>query len=361
MTFALNITQEGLFDIFASVLIFALGFMILVQYLRKKLRHLSYMWIIIFSLAVMVLANGLAVLLRSPELLIMRNYSMILLALFVVILLDSFTRDTIDPLKLSINLILSVAFVIYGSNPATVVPFYYFNGDESLMNVGIELQVVKFALLIWIAIVGIFTFWKVAAHSPRRFRGYIYLSLFGVICIGPFSLVVLFTLDLIVPGTWALTELAGSFALALGISLKSNTGFVLPFRAIRLTVITTNGGIPLFTHTWDKTSKMIDDTLFSGMIQGISGILKESVAGGEVEEIKLSNAVLLLQRAKDAKIACVLASTKTSNILRGALNQFQQRFLTTFSEALKEPNKISQFDRATDLVAQTFPFIPTYE
>ncbi len=357
----MNFTQEGFSYLLCSTIILVIGFFILAQYWQRKLRHLLYMSLDIISIGLFSLANGLAVLTLWPQFIIVRNFIIIPLALFIVVLFDSITRDATDPVKLSTTVGLSVALIIYNSDLATVVSAPFPNGDASLANVGLEIQAMKFALLGWIALVAILAFVKVAAHSPQRLRKYIYLSLFGILCIGPIGVVIVFTIETIIPGSFAVVLLGGSIAFTLGISLKSNLAFVLPFRALRLTVITTDGGVPLFTHTWAETSRMKDAILFSGMIQGVSGILKESVAEGEVEEIKLTNAVLILQRAKEANIACVLASTKTSKILRGALNQFLQRFLETFAKELKNPANTSQFDSATKIVAQTFPFIPAYE
>ncbi len=361
MLFQLNLTQEASSYLICSIAIIVVGCIIFAQYWQRKLRHLLFMSFGIISLGFFSLSNGLAVLTLWPQFIIIRNYIIIPLALFIVVLFDSITRDATDPTKLSITVGLSVALIIYNSDLSTVVSAPFPNGDASLANMGFEIQAIKFALLGWIALVAVLAFLKVAAHSPHHLRKYIYLSLFGILCIGPIGIVVVFTIEIIIPGSFAVILLGGSLALGLGISLKSNLAFVLPFRALRLTVITLDGGVPLFTHTWAVDSGMKDAILFSGMIQGVSGILKESVAEGEVEEIKLTNAVLILQRAKDANIACVLASTKTSKILRGALNLFLQRFLETFAKALKDPSNTSQFDSATKIVAQTFPFIPSYE
>ncbi len=361
MIFELNLTQEGLLFLIASSIILVIGCTLLVQYWHRKLRYLLLMALEILSVGLFSLFDGIGVVLPSPLFIVLRNYVIIPLALFIIILLDSMTRDSTDPVKLAITVGLSAALLIYNSDLTTVVPFYYSNGDASFMNAGVELQAVKFTLLIWIAIVAIFAFGRVATHSPKRFRKYIYLSLFGVMCIGPLGIMVVFTIDLVVPGAMAIVQLIGTITFALGISLKSNSAFVLPFRAITLTVLNTESGVPLFNHTWTGDVIMKDSILFSGIIQGISGILKESVSEGEVEEIKLSNAVLILQRAKDAKIACILASTKTSKLLRRALRLFLQRFLETYAKELKDPSNISQFDSATKLVTQTFPFIPAYE
>ncbi|MBN2153323.1 MAG: hypothetical protein JW839_17855 [Candidatus Lokiarchaeota archaeon] len=360
MSLDLNITQESLSYLVASIVIFIFGFAILARYRGRSLRHLLFMGLGIVSIAAFALCNGLSVLLLSPPLILARNLILIPLALFIVGFLDSITRDSTDPVKLAINVGLSVALLIYNSDLNTVGSLPFPNGDASLANTGVEIQAIKFALLSWLAIVAIFTYVRIYLHSPRQFRKYIMLSLFGLICIGPGGIFVTITVEYLVPGSIAIVLLVGSVAYALGIILKMNLAFVLPFRAIRLMVFTTDSGIPLFTHTWPG-SALVEDVLFSGMIQGVSGILKESLSEGEMEEIKLTNAVLIVRRAKDVKIACVLASTKSSKILRGALDQFLQRFLMTFSRELKDTSNVSQFDGAKYIVTQTFPFIPAYD
>ncbi len=361
MAILLNPTQESFLLLIASVFISILGFMVFAQYRQRKLRYLLFMSLCILSIAAFTLCNGLGVLFLSPAFILARNYLVIPLAVFIVVFFDSITRDSTDPFKLAINVGLSVALVIYNSDINTVTTWSYPNGDSSYANVGVELQAVKFTLLIWAAVVGIFAYLRIFTHSPRQYRKYILLSLFGLVCIGPGGIIATFTIDMFIPGSLALVLLGGSIAFALGIFLKPNLAFVLPFRALRLMVFTTDGGIPLFTHTWAGASKMVDDILFSGMIQGVSGILKESLAEGEMEEIKLTNAVLILRRAKDVKIACVLATTKSSKILRGALDQFLQRFLMTFQRELQDTNEVSKFAGAKHIVSQTFPFIPSYE
>ena len=71
--------------------------------------------------------------------------------------------------------------------------------------------------------------------------------------------------------------------------------YVLPFRASRLTILDSVRGICIFNHIWDKTSK-VDDDLFGGMMQGISGILKETVHRGNIRQIELEQAILLVYR-----------------------------------------------------------------
>jgi hypothetical protein len=128
--------------------------------------------------------------------------------------------------------------------------------------------------------------------------------------------------------------------------------FILPFKLIRLVVIHTGSGIPLFVHHWEPESKIVPDSLYSGMIQGVCMIIKESSGQGDIEEIKLSNGVLLLKRYEDYPIACVLAVDKTSKILRKALDYFTKLFITRYEQLIPNHTNISQFHEASGLIAE---------
>ena len=88
--------------------------------------------------------------------------------------------------------------------------------------------------------------------------------------------------------------------------------FILPFKALRLTVIETQGGISLFTHKWDDSSLIDNEDLWAGMLQGVNLIFRESLNKGDVQEIKLANAMLLVQHSKQYPVACIVVATKVS-------------------------------------------------
>lgn len=72
--------------------------------------------------------------------------------------------------------------------------------------------------------------------------------------------------------------------------------FVLPFTALRLTVLETESGLPLFTYTWNRQGDLADETLFSGMLQGVSMIVKESLKRGSLQEIRVEGAIIIAYR-----------------------------------------------------------------
>ncbi|MBN2152598.1 MAG: hypothetical protein JW839_14185 [Candidatus Lokiarchaeota archaeon] len=137
--------------------------------------------------------------------------------------------------------------------------------------------------------------------------------------------------------------------------------FVLPFTALRLDILETKGGLSLFTHTWNRQSSTVSDDLFSGMLQGVSLIVKESLNRGDVQEIRVSDAIILAYRNPDFPIACVIVATRPTRSLRDALRLFAERFYKEFSDYFTNVSDVAQFSGAEALVTACFPHVPVYD
>ena len=88
-------------------------------------------------------------------------------------------------------------------------------------------------------------------------------------------------------------------------------------------------------------------------------ILSEAVNKGEVREIQLSDAILLLHRSQQFSVACVLIATKSTQTLRHALNTFAEEFYEKYADEFdKNMVNIRKFDSALELVDRHFGFVP---
>lgn len=163
------------------------------------------------------------------------------------------------------------------------------------------------------------------------------------------------------PGIDAIFITLSTCFIILAFYREPRLAFILPFKVLRLTVIHTESGIPLFVHHWKAKSNVVDDVLYSGIVQGICMIIKETSDQGEVEEIKHSNGVLLLKRHEDYPIVCVLTTTKSSIALRKAINHFIQLFIADYGQFLSNPSNVSNFGDASRLIKKCFAFVPDYE
>src|SRR4030042_4631539 len=142
---------------------------------------------------------------------------------------------------------------------------------------------------------------------------------------------------------------------------REQLAFLLPFRALRLTVMHMDGGIPVFNYTWKSGQHLIDEYLFTGMIQGLRLILRESVLRGEFRDITLDEASIIVNRVKDSSVMSILVCMKTSRVLRLALSTFTKKFVEKYQTAIKNPADSSQFEGAENLVHECFNFLPDFD
>ena len=90
-------------------------------------------------------------------------------------------------------------------------------------------------------------------------------------------------------------------------------------------------------------------------------ILNEAVKKGDVEEIKLNNAILILKKIKESPFVCVLITNKPLKLLMEALDAFAQKFFKKFSHEKDNVHETSKFDEASELISACFSFFPRYD
>lgn len=277
-----------------------------------------------------------------------------------VFLVDRMTRDAVDPVKIFACGAVLMGYTILNLNPANFMKDP--NGQLGIILTG-DLTTYGVALGILLPVLILYYGVRInyyAPHSLKRFTRFLLIAaiIYGIIYPG----IIISRLDktLSIPGLLGTVVLSGTLLFTIGTVREPRVAFILPFRVLRLTVIDTTTGITLFTHTWAAGKRLADVDIFSGMLHGISGLLNEAVQAGELQEIKLGNATLILQRSGNAPIACVLTTTKSSKVLRQALYRFTTQFAMKFAKQLANPAEVSQFDPASALVSETFPFVPEF-
>ena len=122
-----------------------------------------------------------------------------------------------------------------------------------------------------------------------------------------------------------------------------------------------DSGIAVYTHTWTIGSDLIDENLYSGMLQGISSIIQESLKRGKIEQIKIEDAIIILNHPIDQPVTSIIAATTYSPALNNALALFTQRFINKYSNFFSDVTETSNFDSAINLLEECFPFVPVYD
>jgi len=264
----------------------------------------------------------------------------------LIIFIDTISRERIEPLKLLFltNLVtLGIVFFIYDEADLTTLIFFIIMLFQSF-------------LFIYISI-------KIYNKSPQSMKRAALILIIGGIffTLVPVLIEILPNLGIALnlPFETQLSVGIGAVIIAYIFKKQPKLAYVLPFRASRLTILDSIRGICIFNHIWDKSSK-VDEDLFGGMMQGISGILKETVNRGNIRQIELEHAILLVYREEKYPVAFVLLSNEFNKSLRLALRQFAEKFYLTFADKFDDLSKISQFNSASKLVEEVFPFIPEY-
>ncbi|MFW9914813.1 MAG: hypothetical protein ACFFGZ_04295 [Candidatus Thorarchaeota archaeon] len=285
-------------------------------------------------------------------------YLFIAVAYFVILLSDSIDKETADPIKISLVTGLSALILFTSLDSSSVIQDEFRNGDSTLAMAG-DFRIATSALALLTGLTIVYFMAKIHWHAPRNLKKYSSLNLLGAILLGILSsLAVGSGLTMEIPGIASAFISSGALLMAIAFVSEPKIGYVLPFKAERLTVIDIDSGIPLFTYTWSKKEEMLDDVLFSGMIGGLSHFTTEALRKGDIREIHLDQAILILERHKEHPVFFVLVTSKPSPSLKSALTSFAERFSKEFSFVVFDTDV---YEGASDIILNCFPFVPEYD
>ncbi|MCP4761779.1 MAG: hypothetical protein GY870_08355 [archaeon] len=305
------------------------------QYLEERNIHSFYMTMIWFCMTVWSIFHAHYFLFRMDILIFFSNFFMIIMGFFIVLLLDTVSRDTVDPIKMVILFVTGTIVLLTGFR----VVFYF----DIFIQYGF-----------WL-----FYMIKIYKNSPPKQKYHALLAVIGLILIGVVAPILdAFLIFEIIPAIDAYFIGIGSILMAISFKLAPKLVLIPPFEVMRISIIDTDKGISLYTHDWNANSSVINESLFSGMLQGISIILNEAINKGNLREIRLEEAVLLVRRSAKFPIACVMVSSKSSYTLKAALKNYTEKF-TEFLLFNTTPKSLEK--QASRLVKEVFGFIPNYD
>ena len=94
------------------------------------------------------------------------------------------------------------------------------------------------------------------------------------------------------------------------------------------------------------------------VLQAVGSVLDEILKKGEVREIHMDRAVLLVQHDKRYPIASILVTSKSTKSLRYGLRTFNDQFISSFYTDGIDFHEVSKFKDASILVEKIFDFVP---
>ncbi|MFW9952160.1 MAG: hypothetical protein ACFFKA_18720 [Candidatus Thorarchaeota archaeon] len=334
-----------------------IGFLISFNYARKRNNRLLYLfsanW---FFQAVVLFLDALAHFNYSPLMMgiAMIPYCIGIPCLFIFI--DLVRKEHVNTITFTI-LIITLFFLIFFSfypGGMIVIPDYGVN-SIGLLRV---IQIVWLGYYVLFYFNWIFQTWRKAPRELKRITTYLLL---GSIL---FSLVtaVMYTLGAFIrtfnPIGFIMHSI-GAIITVIVLWKEPKIIYILPFKAYRILVLDTGAGIALFKHDWAKL-KNIEENIFSMVLQAVGNVLNEVLKKGEIREIQLERAVLLIQHDEKFPIASIIIASKSSKALKFSLKIFHEKFISRFKNDLKNLHDVSKFVEANNIVNDIFDFVPIY-
>ncbi|HMF33910.1 MAG TPA: hypothetical protein VKK79_20970 [Candidatus Lokiarchaeia archaeon] len=268
---------------------------------------------------------------------------------------DVIHYEAIGTWKMALEVLLGTAcLVVLAFDPNAIVIKYDMTGGMELGWAG-PLQVIGSIGTFF----NIFLFYlpsiQIHMKAPATLKKYTRLSFVSIIVI---MIGVILVQGGLIPGTEGLFTIFVIIIFVYILRKAPQLGFVLPFTASRLTILSTESGIPLFDHAWAARDAVVDDTLYGGMLQGLCSFFQESLRKGRVREVRLEYGVLILNYDETRQVAFVLLATAVTKSLRQALDHFAQQFFVSFKAVTFSGGNVSQFESANELVQKYFAFVP---
>lgn len=359
---ALNFTNEVLFY-FITAIPQAVGSIILFyQYFRLKYKHFIICALIFLCLTSWEILKGMAILLFSFPIATLSVLIWIPTTFCIALFYDIVNRESIGTVKMMLISFFSTILIFLSLDPKYYYTFFYSNGDLSIFIKDSLLSSV-FSLILIIMILVISLGIKFLINAPKALKSWVYFANIGIFfqqVMAP--LITAMNINQSIPAFSDLFFGSGTFILALVYAKQPKLGFLLPFKASKLTIIETEGSISLYTHIWNKQDVLIDGNLFSGMVSALSQFIKEAIQKGNLREIHLDEGILILKESIKIPVVFVLLATRSTASLRTALDSFVDTFTKKYSDKFKEGPvfDVSYFDKTSELVEECFPFIPYY-
>ena len=275
-----------------------------------------------------------------------------------IIFIELIKKEHVNPIKISILIIIE-ALLLYFSffvpGNYEIIPGYGVHNKGILRT----FQVIFLFYFVSLYFIWSFQTWRKAPVSLKRLTGLLLIgsTLFSIVTalmyyLGTF-VKIFNSIAFIVNGI-------GAFTTIIVILKDSRIIFILPFKAYRILVVDTNESVALFKHDWAKVGKL-EETMFSMMLQAIGNVLDDILKKGEVQEIQMDRAVLIIQHDKTYSIASILIASKSCKSLRYGLKRFNEKFITVFKPILDEERKFGAFEDSQEIIDKVFDFVPNYK
>lgn len=360
---ALNWTIEVFLSLLSVILTLYASIIIFRQNLKNPDRALLIMGFAYLSLSLYFFISGIGYLMLDPSISMLKNIFLVLICLTITMTTNQMINGRLMSYQLVIVSFFSsfaiASFLFPISESITYMEFD--NGDQSLQNIGFNRVII--ALLFFYVIVNLLYFSvKIFKHAPRGLRQDASLYFGGnfFLVIGALTFITGFSTT--IPGIVEICVSLGIVISSIGLIRAPQILYVLPFSAIKLSIIKSDSGISFYNYYWRGDLDDTADQLFGAAFLAITNFMQETVGKGGLEEIKLEGVTMTIKKPVDQPIYYVVIATKQSYVLRQGLEQFARSFNAIYGDLLSDKSnyEVQQFKEADKLIEQCFPYIPEY-
>lgn len=329
-------------------------------YFTKRYPHflfMSFTWFFLLLGTVLLAFSYLALDSNLYRIAIIVNAPLTFSIMFLV---DSVSRQSIDPKKLFVSTIVSTCFVIFAFDTNAVKINKSFHGGTTLAMSG-RFDIAGSSLFLLAGLFWLYYMAKIYINAPQSIKKDAGINLLGAIIAGPGSTVAFASgFVWIVPGADYACIALGALTCAYAFMRQPKLGYVLPFRVYKLMTINSESGLALYSYDWD-TENPFDNQLFSAALFGICSILNESLKKGIIKEIQFEQGILILQQHEEYPIFFVLIANESRPILKKGLDLFSKGFIEKYpTQIVQSQIELSKFKDADAILQKNFPFIVEY-
>lgn len=358
----LNWTIEVIVSMIAIIPMFASIILLLSVYKKNRNTFLFYYLLAWTTYILFWIFQFLAYLTLTRQLYHMSQFFMIPVFTFVVFAFDYMNEERLQPFTTifitginAINL-----YILLTSNVAG--DYIYPNGDISFSTEG-DFRILLILSGLFSGTIFLYNNFKIWKNSPISVKKWAFINLIGSFVFS-YLILVFFALEITkqVPGISEITAGTGVFISSFAIFKSQRLIYVLPFKAIKLSVIQGDSGLTIYTYNWDESMKNVHEDMYSSIFESIRGFSSEILKVGKLTEINLDDGKLLIDYGDSNNYYFTLFSRKSSKTLVDGLKKFAQEFCEIYSEILGTDIMLSSEEIPTEiadeLVQEIFSFIP---
>ncbi|MHA2032075.1 MAG: hypothetical protein ACW99A_11355 [Candidatus Kariarchaeaceae archaeon] len=344
----------------SAIPLFISSYLLYKQYRKFPDIVLGIMSLAWFSYGVYNFLSAVSYLYLSKNIFLLRSLLLPIFLILVEISVSLINSNRLHPIRFPIIVVFAAAVSYSVFMPNAVGYDYFPNGDKTLVMGGALRTATVYGLVYVLFIYSYFTF-KILYHASGELKYWAKVNFTGTLFLGPIAYLTFITkINRDLPGLTEFVFGLGTLISAIAYYKRPQLFYVLPFKAIKLMVIKQGAGLSIYTYQWNGQQSLIKDPLFSSAIESINSFAKIAIQQGNITQVKLEEATLLLRIPENQNLYYALLATESSYTLKSGLERFSSMFYLTYHSTFEDQFvfETSAIDGADRLIDFCFPYIP---